>query len=368
MNLIKKTIKPNGRVHIYLLGVKVFSYKKNSNHSNTQYFDSRLKTACDIGLSLNELHKKNIQIMYPVGVVISSRAKLGNNVKIYQNVTIGAKCYENYRIQNYPEIGDNCIIYAGAVICGDVKIGENCVIGANSVVLHDCEANSVYVGIPAKKIKNYNQKAEQQAVSWLSSENICFAKFANSNDVKKLNKSSICIDCGANIGKVSEIMAKTGAKVYAFEPNPLCMEQLESVCSKYKNIELIKKGVADKNKKFKMFHNDFIQYDREVFSQSSSIYATKKNVNAKNYTEIECIDLCEFIKNLNKTIDILKMDIEGAEFDILYKLITRGIYKKIKHILVETHDDSIPEIADIAKTVRQLIKDKNINNINLTWC
>ena len=116
-----------------------------------------------------------------------------------------------------------------------------------------------------------------------------------------------------------------------------------------------------------MYHNDLTNYDGEFFSQSSSICATKDNVNTNNFTEIECIDLCEFIRNLNKPLDILKMDIEGAEFDILEKLINKELYKNIKHILVETHDQTIPEIQEKAKLVRNLIKDKNIENINLNW-
>ncbi len=369
MKIFSRESLSNGRQHIYFCGIKVFSYKKNKAQKNVCVLenDSRLKVACDIGVDLNELQRKNIQIMHPTGIVIGSKVKLGNNIKIWQNVTIGAKSFENWENQGYPQIGDNCIIYAGAVIIGDIKVGENCIIGANSVVLDDCEPNSIYVGIPAKKIKDYNLNAEQQKKTWLAVEEDGLKEFENSQIVKNLNSESVCIDCGANIGRVSEIMAKTGAKVYAFEPNPLCMEKLEKVCAKYKNIELIKKGVAAQNMKLKLYHNDFVKYDQEVFSQSSSIYASKENVNAANYTEIECVDLCEFIENLGVKVDILKMDIEGAEFEILDKMITKKIYQKVKIILVETHDGSIPELAEKANKVRKLVKDKNINNIKLDW-
>ena len=55
-------------------------------------------------------------------------------------------------VANYPKIGDNVIIYAGAVIVGDVEIGANCIIGANSVVTKSIPDNSIAVGAPAKII------------------------------------------------------------------------------------------------------------------------------------------------------------------------------------------------------------------------
>ena len=233
---------------------------------------------------------------------------------------------------------------------------KNITLKPDFIILRYSKFNSIYVIINFEKVEEK-----------LSYERYYLKKFEKSNIVKNLSSDSICIDCGANVGKVSEIMAKTGAKVYAFEPNPLCLTQLEENCSKYKNIEIIKKGVAAQKMKCKMYHNDLTLYNKEIFSQNSSIFASKGNVNKDNYTEIECIDLCDFIEKIDKNIAILKMDIEGAEFDILYKMIISGIYKKIETILVETHDGTIPEISEKGKIVRQLIKEKDINNIKLDW-
>ena len=102
-----------------------------------------------------ELIKRGTYFPHPVGIVISSAATIGKNCIIYQNVTIGAKTFEqgDARIrENYPVIGNNVTIYAGAVICGPVKIGDNAVIGANSVVISDVPENSIVVGAPAKII------------------------------------------------------------------------------------------------------------------------------------------------------------------------------------------------------------------------
>ena len=79
---------------------------------------------------------------------------IGNNVRIFHNVTIGCKWSGNVLEKEYaPVIKDNVMIGAGAVILGNIKVGENSIIGANSVVLHDVEANTVVAGVPAKAIK-----------------------------------------------------------------------------------------------------------------------------------------------------------------------------------------------------------------------
>ncbi|MFC4386582.1 serine O-acetyltransferase [Gracilibacillus marinus] len=80
------------------------------------------------------------------GVIISSKAIIGNNVTIYHQVTIGT-IKDNGEA---PRIEDNVFIGAGAKILGAIVIGEGAKIGANAVVTNDVPANRTAVGIPAK--------------------------------------------------------------------------------------------------------------------------------------------------------------------------------------------------------------------------
>jgi FkbM family methyltransferase len=57
--------------------------------------------------------------------------------------------------------------------------------------------------------------------------------------------------------------------------------------------------------------------------------------------EVEVIDLCDFLEKLNTPVDFLKMDIEGAEYPILEKMIATGVYKKIRHCVVFKHADCV---------------------------
>lgn len=76
------------------------------------------------------------------GIFISDYAKIGKNVTIYQQVTIG---YDGIDWTKAPVIGDNVVIYPGAKITGDIVIGDNSVIGTNCVVFEDVPNNSLVV-------------------------------------------------------------------------------------------------------------------------------------------------------------------------------------------------------------------------------
>ena len=88
-------------------------------------------------------------IDHGTGVVIGETATIGNHVKIYQGVTIGAKSFETDEDGNiikggkrHPDIGNNVVIYSGATILGgDTKIGDNCIIGGNVWLTESVEAN-----------------------------------------------------------------------------------------------------------------------------------------------------------------------------------------------------------------------------------
>lgn len=92
-------------------------------------------------------------IDHGTGVVIGETSTIGRRVKIYQNVTIGAKSFDVASdgslvkgIKRHPDIGNNVVIYAGATILGgDTVIGDNCVIGGNVWLTHSVEAGQVVI-------------------------------------------------------------------------------------------------------------------------------------------------------------------------------------------------------------------------------
>jgi serine O-acetyltransferase len=96
------------------------------------------------------------------GTVIGA-AKIGENVTIYQNVTLGAKYADMaWCVEKRPTIGDNVILGAGCKVLGAAHIGAGSVVGANSVVLDDVPENSLVVGIPGCIVKTLGTKHAEE--------------------------------------------------------------------------------------------------------------------------------------------------------------------------------------------------------------
>ncbi len=90
-----------------------------------------------------------LQFKHFNGIVINDSAIIGDNVTIFNDVTIGINLQPDGS-SKCPVIGDNVVICTGAKIIGGVTVGRNCIIGANAVVTKDIPENSVVAGIPAK--------------------------------------------------------------------------------------------------------------------------------------------------------------------------------------------------------------------------
>ncbi|MDO5382274.1 MAG: serine O-acetyltransferase EpsC [Eubacteriales bacterium] len=84
------------------------------------------------------------------GVVIGETAEIGDNVTLYQGVTLGGTGKEQGK--RHPTLGSNIMVGAGAKILGSVTIGDNCKIGAGSVVLKNVPPNSTVVGVPGRVV------------------------------------------------------------------------------------------------------------------------------------------------------------------------------------------------------------------------
>jgi serine O-acetyltransferase len=95
---------------------------------------------------------QNIFIDHGMGVVIGETAIVGNDVIIYQGVTLGGTGKESGK--RHPSLGDNVIVGSGAKILGNIQIGSNVWVGASSVVLRDVPSNCTVVGAPGRVVPN----------------------------------------------------------------------------------------------------------------------------------------------------------------------------------------------------------------------
>jgi len=187
--------------------------------------DKRLVYACDIP-NIAQLVAQGVSFPHPVGIVISSHAKIGHGCKIWQNVTIGAKDDRDAQLMLYPTLKNNVNVYAGAVIFGNIFIGQHAVIGCNAVVNTDVLPFSIVAGSPARRIGINKEALYAHQQQYRKNQNVFLQQFEMSEHYSNILPGSVCIDCGANLGAITAMLADKGATVYAFEPHPLCAEKL----------------------------------------------------------------------------------------------------------------------------------------------
>jgi serine O-acetyltransferase len=136
---------------------------------------------------------KGLFIDHGHGVVIGETAIVGDNVTLYQGVTLGGTGKEKGK--RHPTIGNNVMISAGAKILGSFTIGENSKIGAGSVVLSEVPPNSTVVGVPGRVVKMNDVRVPREdmdqvhlpdpvkkELAGLQNENICLR-----TELKRLN-------------------------------------------------------------------------------------------------------------------------------------------------------------------------------------
>ena len=98
---------------------------------------------------------KRLFIDHGFGVVIGETAEVGDDVLLYQGVTLGGTGGE--RGKRHPTLGDRVVVGAGASVLGNIELGSDVKVGAGSVVVHSVPAGATVVGIPGKVVKTRSE-------------------------------------------------------------------------------------------------------------------------------------------------------------------------------------------------------------------
>ncbi|HEY3020287.1 MAG TPA: serine O-acetyltransferase [Solirubrobacteraceae bacterium] len=99
------------------------------------------------------------------GVVIGETAQIGEDVTLYQGVTLGGTGFATGK--RHPTVEDNVTIGSGAKLLGPITIGHGAKIGANSVVIHDVPPNSTVVGNPGHPVRVEGKRPEGPDADWV---------------------------------------------------------------------------------------------------------------------------------------------------------------------------------------------------------
>ncbi len=98
------------------------------------------------------------------GVVIGETAELGDNVTVYQGVTLGGTGFR--RGKRHPSVGSEVVIGSGAKLLGAIEVGDRVKIGANSVVIHDVPAGATVVGNPGHPVRVEGERPSGPDADW----------------------------------------------------------------------------------------------------------------------------------------------------------------------------------------------------------
>lgn len=165
INVIRErdpAIKSNMEVLLYPSFKVILSYRvAHKLYRKKHYFLARWisqRAARKTGIEIHPGARigKGLFIDHGSGVIIGETTIIGDNVTLYQGVTLGGTGKEKGK--RHPTLKDNVMVSAGAKILGSFTIGENSKIGAGSVVLEEVPPNCTVVGVPGRVVRMGNQK------------------------------------------------------------------------------------------------------------------------------------------------------------------------------------------------------------------
>ena len=153
----------------------VYYYRKaHEQYLKGHYLRARKisqKAARKTGIEIHPGAKigKGFFIDHGTGVIIGETAEIGDNVLLYQGVTLGGTGKEKGK--RHPTIGDNVMISAGAKVLGSITIGNNVKVGAGSVVLESIPDNCTVVGVPGRIVKRLNEEKPSENIDQMDLPN-----------------------------------------------------------------------------------------------------------------------------------------------------------------------------------------------------
>ena len=154
-------IKSNMEVFLYPSFKAILHYRvahklyKKGHYVMARWISQRAVRKTGIEIHPGATIGKGLFIDHGSGVIIGETAELGDNITLYQGVTLGGTGKEQGK--RHPTLGNNVLVGAGAKVLGSFKIGDNCRIAAGSVVLQEVPANCTVVGIPGRIVKMFHK-------------------------------------------------------------------------------------------------------------------------------------------------------------------------------------------------------------------
>jgi FkbM family methyltransferase len=188
-----------------------------------------------------------------------------------------------------------------------------------------------------------------------------------------LRPGDVVMDCGANVGDVARVLATTGATVHAFEPDPYAFKKLTAVAEDFDNIVLHNAAVGTKAGSIQLMRATNFDDNPNSASVKSTIISGGRMIdeNTENAVEVEMVSIFDFIDDIavkHGQVSFLKMDIEGAELDILEQMLAQNTFEKVRLTVAETHEQKFKELRPRFRALRDAVSQAHPQTkVNLDW-
>ena len=186
-----------------------------------------------------------------------------------------------------------------------------------------------------------------------------------------LRPGDLALDCGANMGVVTDILAKTGADVIAFEPDPWTFAKLSARFEGVANVTLVNAAVGVSQGTVRLHRAANFGDNPTGASLKSTILDGGRDIDDSAGIDVALVDFPAFLREklaARGEIAFIKLDIEGAELDILETLDREAFFEKIRVLVAETHERKFKDLRPRFRALRQSFgKRYDQKRVNLDW-
>ncbi len=181
-----------------------------------------------------------------------------------------------------------------------------------------------------------------------------------------LSPADVCIDLGANVGSFTRIMAQSGARVHAFEPDPETFARLTANVGHLPNVTLHQKAVAEVSGQLQLYRASDFASDFDNASQATSLHYKSGRMQPVAGCLVEVMGFADLLRDLGP-VAVIKMDIEGAEWGILEAIFAGRLAPAFGALFAETHEKLEPARYAQVVAMRRAARAMAGPYINLYW-
>ncbi|RVV98853.1 FkbM family methyltransferase [Mesobaculum littorinae] len=186
-----------------------------------------------------------------------------------------------------------------------------------------------------------------------------------------LRPGDLALDLGANMGEITHVLADTGADVWAFEPDPWSFARLSDRFGDRANVTLFNAAVGARAGSVSLKRADNFDANPEGASVKSTILQGGRSMDDDGGIDVPLLDFTQILADACARygrVRFVKMDIEGAELEILETMDDRDLFDHVDCLVAETHENKFKALRPRFRALRAALGEKYPPpRVNLDW-